>query len=151
MSRTVKQRKPPVIRKGQKVPYIKATAEVVQERVEFIARLLVQRLSRTEIHKEVKKQWRLDWRTIDNMYISRAKQFLVKQAAMSPADAKNVGVNVLLEVIRTGKPSERTSAERRLSEIYGYNAPTKIEHLGEGGGPMEFVVRVSEDELPQPK
>ena len=130
------KRKPPIIRKGQKKPFKKATAEEVEERVEFTSRLVIRMYSKTEIHKCLKEKFDVEWRMVD-IYIARAKKFLQKQANMSRDDAKQIGVNTLLDVMRTGKPSERTSAERRLAEIFGYDAPRQFRVTTPEGQPFE--------------
>ena len=118
-------RKPPTIRKGQKRPFIKATNEQIRERIEFVSRLLVKQLTRSEIHRAVCPKYNVVWRTADN-YIACAKKYLLQQAQMTSDEAKSVGINVLTSVFRDGKPGERVQAERRWAEIWGYNAPTVV-------------------------
>jgi len=145
-----KKRKPPVIRKGQRKPYIKATTQEMEERIEFVARCLVRQLSKMEIHKAIKLKFNIEWRMTD-IYIAHARRYLQKQSRMSKEEAKDNGIGVLLDVIRTD-PKQRVQAEKRLSEIFGYNAPVKLQPVGEDGiGPAEFIVHVSEKELPKAK
>lgn len=120
-----KKSNPPVIRKGQKTPYVKTTDLQIEERVEFVARLLVKQFTKTEIHKKVCQKFKVCWRTCDR-YLASAKIWLQKQAQMTSEEAKSTGINVLLGVFREGKPNERVSAERCWREIFGYSAPTKI-------------------------
>jgi hypothetical protein len=110
---------------ANKKPYHKPTNHEAEERIEFVAGLIVQQKRRMEIHRGVIKRWGVHWRTADR-YLVHARRYLQKQAQMTSNEAKAVGVNVLLSVFREGKPGERVAAERRWSEIFGYSAPTTI-------------------------
>ncbi len=127
------------IRNGQRRPYRRSTLEQKQRITEFVADLLVHCARTSEIHDAVRREFDRHWVTA-NAYIVRAKQYLQQQAAMSADEAKSKGVHVLLRVMQEGKPSERVAAERRLSEIYGYNAPSRSELSGPGGAPLNAVV-----------
>ena len=97
----------------------------MEERIEYVSRLIVKQLSKTEIHRAVEQKFNSHWATTDR-YIIRAKALLKKQAEMTPQDAKNLAITSLLDVIRTGKPSERTGALRLWTEIFGFAAADKI-------------------------
>jgi len=119
-------KKKPVIRKGQKKPFIKGTNQQVEERIEYTATLVAKLYTKTEIHKAITEKYNLDWRTSDR-YIGRAKLYLAKQAQMTSDAAKEVGVGVLLDVMRNGKASERVAAARLWTDIFGLAAPVKTE------------------------
>lgn len=115
----------PIVRTGQKKPFKKCTQQQVEERIEFTAGQLVRQVPKWKLAKELKKRYNLEFRQVAD-YIARSKKFLQKQASLTPQDAKEIGVNVLLDVFREGKPNERVQAEKCFREIFGYSAPTKI-------------------------
>ena len=127
------------IRNGQRRPFHKSTLEQQERITEFVADMLIGLAKPHEIKDAVRKEFNRQHRTAV-AYIARAKKLLRKQAEMMPQDAKGIGVHVLLGVMRSGKPSERVAAERRFSEIYGYNAPTRSEITGPDGAPLTTVV-----------
>lgn len=61
---------------------------------------------------------------------------LAKQALWSRMDSV-----ATLKPIATGaeKDSDRIAAVKVLNEMHGYNAPTKLELTGKGGGPVQQV------------
>lgn len=102
------------------------TRELGDERTEYVSRLIVKQLYPSEIKKGFRQKYgQMSSRNIEN-YISRAIKLLKKQAAMSPNEAKDLAITSLLDVIRTGKPSERTGALRLWTEIFGFAAADKI-------------------------
>jgi hypothetical protein len=129
-------KKPGTVRPGQRTPYRKATAEEVQERIEFTADLILKEKPRCEIHRILKRKWGLHWTTIDSMYVLRARKWLMERCNITVAQAKSKGLNVLIDVLRTGNNSERLKAERRLAEVFGYDAPRKMEVTGRDGEPL---------------
>lgn len=141
--------KPP--RPGQYKPLVKCTAQQMEERVEFVADRLANQWRTGQIKKAVKLKFDIEFRQCAE-YITRAKKLLQKQSLMTKEDARNIGINVLLGVIRNGNSHEKISAERSLREIFGYSAPIKLQPVGEEGiGPAQFILHVSEKELPLPK
>jgi hypothetical protein len=132
--------KPHVIRRLQKKPYYKCTAEQKEERVEFVASMITRRFFTSEIKKAVRLKFNIEFRQCAE-YIACAKKLLAKQSQMSKEDAKSIGVNVLLDVLRTGTPHDRISAVRTLADIFGYNAPTKIEHSSDPTAPFTCIVK----------
>ena len=131
-------KKPPVIRPGQKRPFIKGTAAEVQERIESVAQMLVRQATRGEIHKHVSDKWNKTWRAADT-YIGRAKSFLRKQAQMTPEEGRAQGIGILIDVLRIGNVSQRLAAEKRLGEIIGYDAPRRQELSGPEGAPLALA------------
>jgi len=125
------------VRPGQRTPFRKATQEEIERRVEYCAKLMVPGLkTKTEIHDAMRRKYGLHWVTVDQLYIIRAEKWLRERAEITAARAKRTGVNVLLDIMRTGTNGERLRAERALAEIYGYNAPRRHEVTGADGKPL---------------
>lgn len=116
-----------------------ATREQSDERIEFTARMVAKLLYPSEIKRGfIQKFGEMSARNIEN-YISRARKLLQKQAKMPPEDAKDLAVSQLLDIMRSGKPGERTGALRLWADIHGLAAPVKLEHTGAAGGPIVSV------------
>jgi hypothetical protein len=146
-----------IIRPGQRKPFIKGTARQIQERVEFVAGLLVKEKTRTEIHRAVRRKFNIEYLQCDLTYVKRAKEWLVERCNITAAQAKSKGLNVLVDVLRTGTNGERLKAERRLAEVFGYDAPRRMEVTGRDGEPLlkerpfrnvptEELIRLAESE-----
>jgi hypothetical protein len=54
--------KTPVIRRGQRVPYRKGTQAQIDERVGYCVRLLAFDLTKTQIHRAVRKRFNIQYR-----------------------------------------------------------------------------------------
>lgn len=67
----------------------------------------------------------------------RAREQLHNQASLTKSEAMEIGLSVILGVIKTGKPGERIRAEERLASIMGYDAPKRSEYSGPGGLPIQ--------------
>jgi hypothetical protein len=63
--------KQPAIRPGQKTPYVKGTRKQIDERVEFVARMMAARAYKAEIHRAVREKFNIGWRQCDR-YMARA-------------------------------------------------------------------------------
>jgi hypothetical protein len=57
--------KPPVIRRGQRRPYVKGKREQIDQRRGFVARMLDEGATKTEIHRAVRQQFNIEWRQCD--------------------------------------------------------------------------------------
>jgi hypothetical protein len=57
--------KPPVIRPGQRRPYVKGTLAQLDERPGFVARMLDTGATKTEIHAAVRQRFNIEWRQTD--------------------------------------------------------------------------------------
>ena len=55
----------PIIRPGQRKPYIKATREQIDERIGYVARLLRAGRTKTQIHRAVRARFNIEWRQCD--------------------------------------------------------------------------------------
>lgn len=56
---------PPVIRPGQRKPYVKATCQQIDERRGYVARLLRARKTKFQIHQAVREKFGVEWRQCD--------------------------------------------------------------------------------------
>lgn len=110
---------------GQKSVGIKPTNQEIEERVEYVAGLLVKLKKPHEIRRAIQKRWKVHWLTC-NRYVVRANKFLQSRSRMDKEEARCIGVNALLRVIAVGKPNEIVQAEKRWADIWGYNMPTVI-------------------------
>ncbi len=65
----------PIIRPGQRKPYIKGTQRQIDERRGFVARLLANGATKTEIHRAVRKRFDIEWRQADRYlaWLARAR------------------------------------------------------------------------------
>jgi hypothetical protein len=57
--------KPPMIRRGQRRPYVKGTLAQLDERRGFVARMLDSGATKTEIHAAVRERFNIEWRQTD--------------------------------------------------------------------------------------
>ena len=57
--------KQPVIRPGQRQPYVKGTHRQIDERIGSVARLLRANASRSAIHRAVRQRFNIEWRQCD--------------------------------------------------------------------------------------
>jgi len=112
----------------------KPTVAELEERLEFVANMILADCKKHEIRSAVRYRWQVHWLTCDR-YVIRAKELLAKRAKIDADEARGIGIHALRRVIATGKPSEVVSAERNWREIFGYSAPTRVEqsHTGPGG------------------
>jgi ribosomal protein L23 len=61
----MKTKNPPVIRRGQRHPYVKGKREQIDQRRGFVARILDEGATKTEIHRAVRQQFNIEWRQCD--------------------------------------------------------------------------------------
>lgn len=57
--------KQPVIRPGQCVPYRKGSQEQIDQRIGFVARMLDDGATKTEIHRAIRQRFNIEWRQCD--------------------------------------------------------------------------------------
>jgi len=72
MTDQTKQPKQPVIRKGQRKPYAKATRQQIELRIETAAVLRDLGFSKREIHSVFRQRYGVEWRQADR-YMTRAR------------------------------------------------------------------------------
>jgi hypothetical protein len=58
-------KKIPIIRPGQKRPYVKGTQTQIDERRGFVARMLDAGETKTEIHRAMRQRFNIEWRQCD--------------------------------------------------------------------------------------
>lgn len=124
------------VRNGNRKPFKKANLQEQAEIIDFVAKLLVRQASKYEIHKAVEAKFNKSWKQTDAIYLGRARAQIRKATSITKDQAREIGLGVLLDVVKTEKGNVRVNAERRLSEIFGYNAPTRTELTGADGGPI---------------
>jgi len=61
----MKPKNPPIIRLGQRKPYVKATRQQIDERIGFVSRLLRVGKTKTQIHRAVREKFTVEWRQCD--------------------------------------------------------------------------------------
>ena len=54
-----------VVRPGQRKPYVKATRRQIDQRRDFVARMLDAGATKTIIHRAVRQQFNIEWRQCD--------------------------------------------------------------------------------------
>jgi hypothetical protein len=59
------KKNPPIIRSGQRKPYVKATRQQIDERHGYVARLLRARKTKFQIHQAVREKFNVEWRQCD--------------------------------------------------------------------------------------
>jgi hypothetical protein len=58
-------KKLPIIRPGQRKPYVKATRQQIDERRGYVARLLRAGKTKTQIHRAIREKFGIEWRQCD--------------------------------------------------------------------------------------
>lgn len=126
-------------------PYYKPSVREYNERVEFVGKCLSKLLTKTEIHRACEEKYGVDARTADR-YLSRAKVLLHERCNMPKEEARELGLTVILDCLKSPKELIRLRAEERLAMIAGYESPRNYELTGKGGGPLELLqVKVDMD------
>ncbi len=128
------------VRNGQRKPFKKANLKEQAEIIDFVANMLIRQASRYEIHKAVESQFGKSWDQTDRSYVTRAKEQIRKATNITKDQAREIGLGVLLDVVKTEKGNVRVNAERRLSEIFGYNSPTQHRIGDPSGQPISPAV-----------
>jgi len=59
----------PIIRPGQRKPYVKATRQQIDERIGFVARLLRAGKTKSQIHRTVREKFSVEWRQTDRYIV----------------------------------------------------------------------------------
>lgn len=120
----------------RKKPFVKATQEQIQDRVEFVYAIIsANPLVRTSVIKDaVFKQFGVEYRQCEE-YLSRARDLMRKRSTMPKEEAKDIVVNGLVREMGAGK--HVVQAADTLCRIYGLFAPTKTEISGPEGGTIK--------------
>jgi hypothetical protein len=110
---------------AHKKPFRKASAHVVQERIEFVAELIANGSNSREIRLAIKKVHRIEWRQSAE-YLTRAKEYLLTKAAgMTKQQALAEAIQFYSRIIADKKADtrDRLTARIRLDCIFGLDAP----------------------------
>lgn len=152
LKESVKQEDGTTIRKGNRRPYKRAPYSEINLRIAAIALLVRKGLTNFQIHDLACPKYDISWQQCD-VYIRKSKEYLKERAGISVEQAKNKGLDMLLDRMEKGNDGIKLAAERRVSEIMGYNAPTKIAPTTpDGTEPYQpLVIAVNPEELPKPK
>lgn len=126
---------------------IKPTAREHAERVDFVGQCLGKLLTRTQIHRACEEKWGVHWRSADR-YMVRAKELLRERCRMPKDEARELGLTVILDCLKSPNASIRLRAEERLAMITGYEPPRRSEITGADGGPVAVAEKVVILELP---
>ena len=88
----VKTVKPPVIRPGQRKPYIKGTRSQIDERRGFVARMMYNGATKTEIHQAVRERFHVEWRQTDRYlsWLVHGRERTVRAILPSPPEPAQV-------------------------------------------------------------
>jgi hypothetical protein len=116
----------------------KATHQEQEEIIDVTMGLVARLATKSEIRKFIETKFGKGWRQADR-YAARAKAELRKRnSGLDVEAAKDLGLSTLFDVIRNGNPHNRLMAERRLSEIFGYNAPVDYRITTPPGSPLQM-------------
>ena len=130
------------VRPNQRKPFRKATNKQVSER---ISTLTVEILTNPtakfgDLERFCKSRFNISYRQAAE-YITRARETIAKQSQMTKSEAKELGIGVLVARLRNETTTQGTVAiEKRISEIFGYNAPTHLRVGDPNGKPMAPMV-----------
>lgn len=136
-----KVKKPPVIRRGNKKPFVKHTPQEIEKRVDDVETLLGRRARKSQIHEIICKKYNVDWRTVD-LDIGRARARLLQRLNETKNEHKSKALALYEQILLTGNPREKILAQERIDKLLGLEAPRQI---GIGGGdgmpPVQTVVK----------
>ena len=130
------------VRPNQRKPFTKATNRQVSER---ISTLTVEILTNPtakfgDLERFCKSRFNISYRQAAE-YITRAKETIARQSQMTKSEAKELGIGVLVDRLRKETTTQGTVAiEKRISEIFGYNAPTQHRIGDPSGRPLAPAV-----------
>ena len=133
---------PPVIRKGQKRPYRKATNAEIQSRIEYIARALGDKqLTKFEIHKLADDKWGVHWKTAE-IYMGHARKFLLERSGKTReiVTAEAVVFNEGILRSSTTSTKEKQDARREINELFGIYPPRSFRVGDPNGKPLAPAV-----------
>ncbi len=85
---------PPITRRGQRKPYVKATRQQIDERIGHVLRLLRAGATKTEIHRAVREKFGVEWRQCDRdlSWLTRPRTLAILKTETKLADAHDVPV-----------------------------------------------------------
>jgi len=145
-----------VIRKGDRVPYRKASNEVIEQRVEQLVKYyqLHPFATRFDVHKRFCPKWKVQWDVVDRIYITRARKLTRERAQLNVNDAREKCLGVVMRHMDHPNPKIALLAVKTMAEITGIEAPKRTELTGPNGGPIQAqamrpLVDISTEQLRQ--
>lgn len=109
-----------VIRRGQRAVFKKSTQEEMEQRISEVADYIAANpfIHDGELKDWIKKAYHIKWWQAWN-YINKARKLIVKRSNIDAPQAKDMVVNYLFNVMRTGNRNEGLRAADQLRGIYG--------------------------------
>lgn len=130
-------------------PRIRPTDEEVEERVEFVMQLEARALLPGQLKREFREKYGdVPHRTIME-YVARARAIFQQTKLERREELANRAIARYEEIMRSfdSSPSDRIRAQERIDKIWGVEAPTRTEHSGIDGGPIQIEQLIAASEL----
>ena len=129
--------KPPVVRRGQKQAYTKASLDEQDERIIFCRDLIVRRKGRAECHKLFRAKFGNVWQTCER-YMRRARLEIAVLSNKSSKQAKDEAVGYYESVIASDTSSEvaKLRAQENLDKLFGNATPSRLNVGDPTGKPL---------------
>lgn len=124
--------KPPVIRRGDRVPFRKSTAAQMDARVDWVETLLREGpLFKHQLIKRIKKKYPVTTRTAET-YISRARDRLNIRVREAKDFHRGNSLAFYEGMVADPKVPERIRllAQERIDKLLGLDQPQRVEHSG---------------------
>lgn len=128
---------------------IRLPQDEIDERIEFVMELEAQAL----LPGQIKKAFRAKYgdtphQTIAD-YVSRARARVQESYVEKRDELAKRAISRYEAIIRdpTSDTNARIRAQERIDKIWGVEAPTKSEHAGPDGGPIQIEQLISASEL----
>ena len=146
--RKPKPKKPPVIRRGQRKPFIKATVEQINERIELVENLLGQGVKTGQIKRAIISQYGVAYGQV-LIYIARARANIQKRFSQNKEEHRADSFSFYEAIAAPNSKASagaRLRARQRIDELLGLDAPRRTEFSGPDGAPI-----ATEDKTPTPR
>ncbi|MDE2020715.1 MAG: hypothetical protein KGJ13_10300 [Patescibacteria group bacterium] len=141
------ERKPPVIRRGQKKPFVKATLKEQEERIEWLAKEFAKNpaMGKHEAHRIMLKRYNITWSTVDSIYIPRAKKLLHLRTDLTTGEVQDLVSNTLIEEVPKMKGAAKVAALRLLCDIFGVVVSRHV--VAQTKNPVNSIQDMTEAEI----
>jgi hypothetical protein len=112
----------PIIRPGQRKPYVKATRQQIDQRRGFIARMLDAGKTKLQIHRAVRGQFNVEWRQCDRdiSWLTRPRTLASLKTGAKLPDAHDVPVCASASpagnMTKIGKTNETVTPSTKLED-----------------------------------
>ena len=125
------------------------TDDELEEKVEFVMHLESLALKMGQIKREFRKQYGDTPHSTIVDYIGRARARMRESVKESREDITAKAINRYEGIFRdpAASPMERIRAQERIDKIHGIEAPTRAEHSGVDGGPIQIEQLIAASEL----